>query len=203
MKKTAAWLVRHALEQIGIQYTFGIPGVHNIELYDELRESDSILPMLVTHEGGAAFMADAVSRVRSRISCRIFVAIQVAEAFQRYASHIKGFHVLPVYGGQDYAGQIRQLKRGVHVVAVMEKTPAEEAGVEVDDLIVGIDGRELQGRPTGTGRYLRNLLRRWRETGDEPEVAAAEGAGEVGAAVGDQSIKKDLFFLPLCVCCIR
>ncbi|MBF0256505.1 MAG: DEAD/DEAH box helicase [Gammaproteobacteria bacterium] len=44
------------------------------------------------------------------------LAIQVAEAFQRYASHIKGFHVLPIYGGQDYAGQIRQLKRGVHVV---------------------------------------------------------------------------------------
>ena len=44
------------------------------------------------------------------------LAIQVAEAFQRYASHIEGFHVLPVYGGQDYSGQIRQLKRGVHVV---------------------------------------------------------------------------------------
>ncbi|MCU7878236.1 MAG: DEAD/DEAH box helicase [Candidatus Thiodiazotropha sp. (ex Lucinoma borealis)] len=44
------------------------------------------------------------------------LAIQVAEAFQRYAAHIKGFHVLPIYGGQDYSGQIRQLKRGVHVV---------------------------------------------------------------------------------------
>jgi len=44
------------------------------------------------------------------------LAIQVAEAFQRYASHIRGFHVLPVYGGQDYGGQIRHLKRGVHVV---------------------------------------------------------------------------------------
>ncbi len=44
------------------------------------------------------------------------LAIQVAEAFQRYASHIRGFHVLPVYGGQDYSGQLRQLKRGVHVV---------------------------------------------------------------------------------------
>jgi len=44
------------------------------------------------------------------------LAIQVAEAFQRYASHMKGFHVLPIYGGQDYGGQIRQLKRGVHVV---------------------------------------------------------------------------------------
>jgi len=44
------------------------------------------------------------------------LAIQVAEAFQRYASHIRGFHVLPVYGGQAYTGQIRQLRRGVHVV---------------------------------------------------------------------------------------
>ena len=44
------------------------------------------------------------------------LAIQVAEAFQKYATHMKGFHVLPVYGGQDYSGQIRALKRGVHVV---------------------------------------------------------------------------------------
>jgi ATP-dependent RNA helicase DeaD len=44
------------------------------------------------------------------------LAIQVAEAFQTYASRTKGFHVLPVYGGQDYGGQIRALKRGVHVV---------------------------------------------------------------------------------------
>jgi ATP-dependent RNA helicase DeaD len=44
------------------------------------------------------------------------LAIQVAEAFQKYATHIKGFHVLPVYGGQEYGGQIRALKRGVHVV---------------------------------------------------------------------------------------
>jgi ATP-dependent RNA helicase DeaD len=44
------------------------------------------------------------------------LAIQVAEAYQRYASHIKGFHVLPIYGGQEYSGQIRQLKRGVQVV---------------------------------------------------------------------------------------
>ena len=44
------------------------------------------------------------------------LAIQVAEAFQRYANHLKGFHVLPVYGGQEYSGQIRALRRGVHVV---------------------------------------------------------------------------------------
>jgi len=43
------------------------------------------------------------------------LAIQVAEAFQKYAKHMKGFHVLPVYGGQDYRGQIRALERGIHV----------------------------------------------------------------------------------------
>ena len=44
------------------------------------------------------------------------LAIQVAEAFQKYAKHMKGFHVLPIYGGQDYRAQIRSLERGVHVV---------------------------------------------------------------------------------------
>jgi len=44
------------------------------------------------------------------------LAIQVAEAFQTYAKHIKGFHVLPIYGGQEYSTQLRPLKRGVHVV---------------------------------------------------------------------------------------
>jgi ATP-dependent RNA helicase DeaD len=44
------------------------------------------------------------------------LAIQVAEAFQSYAAHMKGFRVLPVYGGQGYDTQLRQLKRGVHVV---------------------------------------------------------------------------------------
>jgi len=44
------------------------------------------------------------------------LAIQVSEAFQKYASHLPGFHVLPIYGGSDYRGQLRQLQRGVHVI---------------------------------------------------------------------------------------
>jgi ATP-dependent RNA helicase DeaD len=44
------------------------------------------------------------------------LAIQVAEAFQRYATYMKGFHVLPVYGGQSYTPQLQSLRRGVHVV---------------------------------------------------------------------------------------
>jgi ATP-dependent RNA helicase DeaD len=44
------------------------------------------------------------------------LAIQVAEAFQTYAKFIKGFHVLPIYGGADISGQLRGLKRGAQVV---------------------------------------------------------------------------------------
>jgi ATP-dependent RNA helicase DeaD len=44
------------------------------------------------------------------------LAIQVAEAFQKYATHIPGFQVLPIYGGQSYGPQLHSLKRGVHVV---------------------------------------------------------------------------------------
>ncbi len=44
------------------------------------------------------------------------LAIQVAEAFQTYASGMPGFHVLPLYGGQDMRLQLRGLKRGAHVI---------------------------------------------------------------------------------------
>jgi len=44
------------------------------------------------------------------------LAIQVAEAFQRYAAHMHGFQVLPIYGGQSYGPQLQALRRGVHVV---------------------------------------------------------------------------------------
>ena len=44
------------------------------------------------------------------------LAIQVAEAFQSYAAHLKNFHVLPIYGGQAYGPQLSSLRRGVQIV---------------------------------------------------------------------------------------
>ncbi len=44
------------------------------------------------------------------------LALQVCEAFERYAAHLKGVRVLPVYGGQAYGVQLSALRRGVHVV---------------------------------------------------------------------------------------
>ena len=101
MKKTAAWLAVHALEQIGVKYTFGIPGVHNTEFYDELNNSQTITPILVTHEGGAAFMADAVSRVSGTIGT---LAIVPAAGFTHASSGIgeallDGIPMLIIAGG--------------------------------------------------------------------------------------------------------
>lgn len=101
MKKTGAWLVRFALEQIGIQYTFGIPGVHNTELYDELHRSKQITPVLVTHECGGAFTADAISRTSDQIGTLITVpaagithaASGIGEAF------LDGIPMLVISGG--------------------------------------------------------------------------------------------------------
>ena len=44
------------------------------------------------------------------------LALQVCEAFESYASHLRGVHVLPVYGGQGYGQQLSALRRGVHIV---------------------------------------------------------------------------------------
>jgi len=101
MKKTGAWLVRYALEQIGIRHTFGIPGVHNTELYDELNKSAKIQPLLVTHEGGGAFMADAVSRTSELLGTLLIVpaagvthaASGIGEAF------LDGVPMLVICGG--------------------------------------------------------------------------------------------------------
>ncbi len=72
----------------------------------------------------AAFALPVLSRLdpsATRPQCLVLaptreLAIQVAEAFQRYASGLEGFHVLPIYGGQSYGPQLSALKRGVQVV---------------------------------------------------------------------------------------
>jgi len=101
MKKTGAWLFRNALEALGVRHTFGIPGVHTTEIYDQLNQSNQIRPMLVTHECGAAFMADAVSRTSDQIGVLVVVPAAglthamsgIGEAF------LDGIAMLVVSGG--------------------------------------------------------------------------------------------------------
>lgn len=63
-----AELVVRALEDEGITHAFGIPGTHNIELYDALGPS-SVEPVLVTDEQSAGFMADGYWRASGRMAC--------------------------------------------------------------------------------------------------------------------------------------
>lgn len=101
MKKTGAALARFALEQIGVRMTFGIPGVHNTELYDELGSSEHITPILVTHECGAAFMADAVSRTSASIGTLLIVpAAGVTHAASGIGeAYLAGIPMLVISGG--------------------------------------------------------------------------------------------------------
>ncbi len=69
MMRTGADLVVQALEDEGIALAFGIPGTHNIELWDALASSESVRSVLVTDEQSASFMADAAWRASGRMAC--------------------------------------------------------------------------------------------------------------------------------------
>ena len=66
---TGADSVVRALEDEDVPFAFGIPGTHNIELYDALARSASVTPVLVTDEQSASFMADGVWRASGRLGC--------------------------------------------------------------------------------------------------------------------------------------
>jgi len=128
MKKTGAWLVRYALEQIGVKHTFGIPGVHNTEIYDELNKSEQVRPVLVTHEGGAAFMADAISRTSKDIGTLLIVpaagvthaASGIGEAF------LDGVPMLVICGGirtdVDKSYQLHEVDQHALLAPITKKT---------------------------------------------------------------------------------
>ncbi len=69
MKLTGGEIVVRALEDEGIRFTFGIPGTHNIELYDALGDSRGVRPVLITDEQSAGFMADGLWRATGMIGC--------------------------------------------------------------------------------------------------------------------------------------
>ena len=60
------WVVE-ALKAEGVRHVFGIPGVHNLAIYDALLRQDSITHVLARHEAGAAFMADGYARSSGRV----------------------------------------------------------------------------------------------------------------------------------------
>ena len=128
MKKTGAALVVHALEQLPITHTFGVPGVHNTEIYDALSRSEKIKPVLVTHEGGGAFMADAISRTTNTIGTMVIVPAAgathamsgIGEAF------LDGIPMLVISGGirtdTDKKYQLHDIDQHRLLAAVTKQT---------------------------------------------------------------------------------
>lgn len=113
--------VLQALDAIGYE----TPSPIQAEMIPYVMEGRDVLGQAQTGTGKtAAFALPILSKIDLKVKTpQVLVlaptrelAIQVAEAFQKYAAKMKGFHVLPIYGGQDARGQIRQLDRGVHVV---------------------------------------------------------------------------------------
>jgi ATP-dependent RNA helicase DeaD len=110
-----------ALEEVGYE----TPTPIQAKTIPLLLEGRDVLGQAQTGTGKtAAFALPVLSNIhltRSQPQALVLtptreLAIQVAEAFHRYAEYLKGFHVLPIYGGQDYGVQLRMLKSGVHVV---------------------------------------------------------------------------------------
>jgi ATP-dependent RNA helicase DeaD len=113
--------VLKAIEDVGYES----PSPIQAECIPHLLKGEDLLGQAQTGTGKTgAFALPLLSRIDVKLSSpQILVltptrelAIQVAEAFQTYARYIKGFHVLPIYGGQSYEIQLRPLRRGVHVV---------------------------------------------------------------------------------------
>jgi acetolactate synthase-1/2/3 large subunit len=138
MKKTGAQLAVFALEQLGIKFTYGIPGTHTTEFYDELNKSEKITPVLVTHEGGGAFMADATSRTSAGVGTMVIVPAAglthamsgIGEAF------LDGIPMLVIAGGvRTDTGRHYQLHHFDQMALAKPITKAQFAIEKHEDII--------------------------------------------------------------------
>lgn len=124
-----------ALSSYGVEYVFGIPGVHTVELYRDFEDS-SLRHISPRHEQGAGFMADGYARVSGKPGVCFVISgpglTNIATAMaQAYADSIpmlvissvnahgkmgtgKGWlHELP--NQQQFASEIAAFSRTIHV----------------------------------------------------------------------------------------
>jgi ATP-dependent RNA helicase DeaD len=113
--------ILRVLDDVGYE----VPTPIQEKIIPEILSGKDVIGQAQTGTGKtAAFALPLLSRINLKfINPQVLVltptrelAIQVAESFQKYAGRLKKFHVLPVYGGQDYDRQFRRLKQGTHVV---------------------------------------------------------------------------------------
>jgi acetolactate synthase-1/2/3 large subunit len=150
---TGGAIARRALEDEGIPFAFGIPGTHNIELYDALADSKVTRPVLVTDEQSASFMADGVWRASGRMACVNVVpgaglthALSgIAEAFMDHVPML----VLGCGIRQDsgYAFQLHDVDQVAIVTPVVKGTFVPQTGRELYDAIRAACGLARSGPP--------------------------------------------------------
>lgn len=195
MKKTGAWLARYALEQLPVEYTFGIPGVHNTELYDELNSSKKITPLLVTHEGCGAFMADAVSRVSENIGCMLIVpaagvthaASGIGEAF------LDGIPMLIISGGvrsdSQFGYQLHEMDQHKMLEPITKQTFKVETHQEIIPTIFEAYAIAVSGEPGPVFVELPvNLQLDRGEISSLPEFASATQHPSLNMALIEQAV---------------
>ena len=114
-------LLLKVLEEVGYE----VPSAIQEQCITHLLNGHDVIGQAQTGTGKtAAFALPLIDRIdlnNNQVQLLVLtptreLAIQVSEAIQTYARHLKGFHVLPIYGGQSYDVQLRPLKRGVHAV---------------------------------------------------------------------------------------
>ena len=194
MKRTGAWLAVYALEQIGARFTFGIPGVHTTELYDALNNSNRITQVLVTHEGGAAFMADAVGRLSDSIGVLTVVpaaglthaASGIGEAF------LDGVPMLVISGGPrtdtPHRYQLHQMDTHRFMGGLTKSTFRVERHEDVVPTLFKAYEIAVSGEPGPVYVELpANILLLTGEAGElpsfqPPQPARIEAAGDIAQA---------------------
>jgi acetolactate synthase-1/2/3 large subunit len=70
-KLSGGQAVVRALAAEGVRAVFGIPGVHNLDIYDALIDTPGIKHIVVRHEQGASFMADGFARATGEVGVLI------------------------------------------------------------------------------------------------------------------------------------
>lgn len=190
MKKTAAWLTVRALENLGVRHTFGIPGVHNTELYDELAASASIEPILVTHELSAAYMADAMSRLSESVGTLALVpAAGLTHASSGIAEALlAGVPMLVLCGGirtdLPFGYQLHEMDLHAFMRGITKATFQPKAHSEVQPMLYEAYRVATSGEPGPVFVELPvNLLLMPGEAEPAPFVPAAMPAGADAAQI--------------------
>src|SRR5919205_2852306 len=143
------------LEAYGVDTVFGIPGVHNVEMYRALPRS-GIRHVLTRHEQGAGFMADGYARVTGRVGvvCTITgpgvtnVATPVANAYADSVPVLVISTGLPRASTGRPRGELHELKDQIGVMEALAGWTRAAAGVdEIPDALRDAFRELRAGRP--------------------------------------------------------